>query len=521
MTASADGGTIELCLPGGATLTVHGSLEGLFNSNDQARTVNTVALGQYLDDVVPSESSAGWASLGGAGPQGEDWGFQELEAQAVAARSYVLSTPNGYGGYADTCDQTCQSYPGTRNEGSAGGIATTAVTDTAGWVMEMPGGAVAVTEYSASTGGYTSSAAEGSPFEAVPDLGDAVCVPGACNPNHSWSTQVSATAIEAQWPAIGTLASIAITGRNGNGDYGGRVTTMSLSGTAGTVQVTGPAFATDLGLNSDWFFIPAASDVGGGPSGGVGGYWLSAADGGIFAFGTAVFHGSMGGQRLNAPVVGMDATTDEGGYWEVASDGGIFSFGDAAFSGSMGGRSLVAPIVGMATDPATGGYWEVAADGGIFAFDAPFDGSMGAKHLNRPIVGMASTPDGGGYWLVAADGGIFSFGDAVFRGSTGAITLVQPVVGMAASPDGGGYWLVAADGGVFSFGDAGFHGSAAGVLGADRATAIVPTRTGLGYLIVSRGGQVLPYGDGPQLGDLLTVLTSYSGHVVAAAASPG
>jgi hypothetical protein len=30
-----------------------------------------------------------------------------------------------------------------------------------------------------------------------------------------------------------------------------------------------------------------------------------AADGGIFAFGTATFDGSMGGQHLDAPVVGM------------------------------------------------------------------------------------------------------------------------------------------------------------------------------------------------------------------------
>jgi hypothetical protein len=35
--------------------------------------------------------------------------------------------------------------------------------------------------------------------------------------------------------------------------------------------------------------------------------------------------------------VGIAATADGGGYWEVASDGGVFAFGDAAFHGSMGG----------------------------------------------------------------------------------------------------------------------------------------------------------------------------------------
>ena len=38
------------------------------------------------------------------------------------------------------------------------------------------------------------------------------------------------------------------------------------------------------------------------------------------------------------------------GYWTVASDGGIFSFGDAGshFYGSMGGQHLNAPMVGIA-----------------------------------------------------------------------------------------------------------------------------------------------------------------------------
>lgn len=41
-------------------------------------------------------------------------------------------------------------------------------------------------------------------------------------------------------------------------------------------------------------------------------------------------------------------TADAGGYWEVASDGGVFAFGSAVFEGSMGGQVLNAPIVGAA-----------------------------------------------------------------------------------------------------------------------------------------------------------------------------
>ena len=47
-----------------------------------------------------------------------------------------------------------------------------------------------------------------------------------------------------------------------------------------------------------------------------------------------------------SPIVGMAATPDGGGYWLVAADGGIFSFGDAHFYGSTGAVHLNQPIVG-------------------------------------------------------------------------------------------------------------------------------------------------------------------------------
>ena len=109
-----------------------------------------------------------------------NWGFQELEAQAVAVRSYVLANLGGYGGYADTCDLTCQTYRGTQYETQT---SIAAANDTAGQVMIMPGGQIATTEYSASTGGYTSSANQQSPFTAVPDDGDAVTAAGQPQPH--------------------------------------------------------------------------------------------------------------------------------------------------------------------------------------------------------------------------------------------------------------------------------------------------------------------------------------------------
>jgi hypothetical protein len=42
----------------------------------------------------------------------------------------------------------------------------------------------------------------------------------------------------------------------------------------------------------------------------------------------------MGGQSLNQPMVGM-ASNRGNGYWLVAADGGLFSFGTAPFYGSI------------------------------------------------------------------------------------------------------------------------------------------------------------------------------------------
>jgi hypothetical protein len=227
------------------------------------------------------------------------------------------------------------------------------------------------------------------------------------------------------------------------------------------------------------------------------GYWSVASDGGIFNYGTtASFHGSMGGQHLNAPMVGMAATPGGGGYWEVGSDGGIFSFGNATFHGSTGSLRLNAPIVGMAATPDGSGYWLVASDGGIFNYgDAGFFGSAGSVHLNKPIVGMAATPDGHGYWLVASDGGIFNYGDAGFLGSRGGQPLNNPVVGMASTASGLGYWLVASDGGIFTYGDAGFLGSRGGQPLNKPIVGMMSTFDGAGYWLTASDGGIFSYGD--------------------------
>ncbi|HTX62453.1 MAG TPA: SpoIID/LytB domain-containing protein, partial [Acidimicrobiales bacterium] len=136
------GALLTLCADNGTQLQVQGTLRGVYNSAGEARTVNTLPLEAYVADVVPGESISDWGNVGTPGPDGRPWGFQELEAQAVAVRSYVLAAPAGYGGYATTCDLACQTYRGTKYLTSN---SEAAAQDTVGEVMVLPDGSIATT----------------------------------------------------------------------------------------------------------------------------------------------------------------------------------------------------------------------------------------------------------------------------------------------------------------------------------------------------------------------------------------
>jgi hypothetical protein len=243
------------------------------------------------------------------------------------------------------------------------------------------------------------------------------------------------------------------------------------------------------------------------------GYWLVGSDGGIFSFGSAGFHGSMGGIRLQRPVVGIAPTADWGGYWLDASDGGVFSFGDTQFYGSIPGlglhpagsglpHSLNAPIVGMVPSHDQGGYLMVASDGGVFAFgDARFVGSCpGIGGCAGVAVAVMSDASGNGYWLITSMGNVYAFGDANYFGAPGH----GPVTSAVATPDGKGYWVLLSDGEVFPYGDAASFGSpsSANFSDADPATAIFSTSDGAGYWVASVLGAVFNYGDAPNDGGM-------------------
>jgi len=217
----------------------------------------------------------------------------------------------------------------------------------------------------------------------------------------------------------------------------------------------------------------------------------------VRAVGGAPAIGPSKGLRLNSNLVGIAATPSGHGYWVAAADGGVFAFGDAGFQGSAAGRPLAAPVVGIAATPSGHGYWLVGSDGGVFAFgDAAFHGSIGNPgSMISPIVALAPTPSGQGYWLVGSDGGVFAFGDAAFEGAATSIVHSAPIVAIAPTPSGYGYYLLGADGGVFAFGDARFEGSARD--GKHLATGIAIPRDHDGYQIARTDGSVVGLGGAP------------------------
>ena len=474
--------------PSGERRHYRGSIMAMI-TDSTARAINWVEMEQYLRGVVPRESPASWGDLDGGR------GINALRAQAVAARSYAWAEQRNAA--YKTCDTiACQVYGGAGLNGTRIEHVNTdrAVSDTREEVRVHANGAIARTEFSSSTGGYTA----GGTFPAVPDTGDDV----ASNPNHQWNTDVFVVKVQQAYPSIGTLQTITVSARNGLGRSGGRALQVKLVGDKASVTVSANDVRSKLGLKSDWYRIidpslnaPAVAISSLRQGAGV---VLASSAGETLSYGAASTYGSMEGVPLAAPVVGMAMTPSGKGYWLAASDGGVFGFGDAPDLGSLGGRRLNKPIVGIAATPSGRGFYLVASDGGIFTFgDAVFLGSMGAVRLNQPVVGIAVHPTGQGYYLVARDGGIFTFGSARFRGSTGNIRLNQPIVGMTVHPRGLAYWFVASDGGVFAFpaGNRYFYGSLGGTTLAAPISGMASTPTGNGYWLVGRDGALYDFGD--------------------------
>ena len=242
------GGVVRVVLPTGTAVGHRGEVRAVPEGTTGLRSVTVLDMEAYLRGVVPAEMPASWHE-------------QALRAQSVAARSYAARLRAGATGRAwDLCDTTaCQVYKGTGTYAADGTLVTSAehprtdaaIAATAGTVLTWTSGgttSVAFTEFSAANGGAT--AAGSVPYQvAKADPYDGR-IPSTA---HAWTTTVPVATVERAYPGIGTYRSITVLARNGVGEWGGRVTSVRVSGSRGSVTVTGDALRSALGLRSAWF----------------------------------------------------------------------------------------------------------------------------------------------------------------------------------------------------------------------------------------------------------------------------
>jgi stage II sporulation protein D len=227
-----------LTVTGSGVLTVpgvgsyRGSLRFGPDGQGGVQTVDAVGLDDYVRGVVADEMPSGWAS-------------QALEAQAVAARTYAITTSvdgNGYDLYDDT---RSQMYGGVGAETAA---TDAAVRATRGQIVLYHGRPV-VTYFFASSGGYTESIQNAWPgtrpepwLRGVPDPYDAA----GGDPYHQWGEQLSLTAAAAKLGRLvkGRLIGITVT-RHG---VSPRIIQAAVRGSRGTTTATGGQLQSAFGL---------------------------------------------------------------------------------------------------------------------------------------------------------------------------------------------------------------------------------------------------------------------------------
>lgn len=217
----------------GRTVRYRGAMTGEIKAG-ALEAVNLVNLESYLRSVVPSEMPASWPAAA-------------LQAQAVASRTYASRgrkhpKTSWFDVDGDTRDQ---AYGGVGAETTA---SNQAVKATAGQVVVDAHDHVILAQFSSANGGWTVSGgvnylpAQHDPYDGL--------VP---NDAHAWTATVTAAALEAAYPQIGPLEDIVISGRDGHGVWGGRVTTLTLQGTTSAVNLSGTDLQFALGLRSPWF----------------------------------------------------------------------------------------------------------------------------------------------------------------------------------------------------------------------------------------------------------------------------
>jgi stage II sporulation protein D len=213
-----------------------GSLEFRPTGSGGVYTVNVVGLDDYVRGVIAAEMPS-------------SWGPQALDTQAVAARTYAITT--------DVSGTFYNLYPDTRSQMYRGVSAETPATDaavaaTAGQVVTYKGAPV-VTYFSASSGGHTENIEDAWPgssaspwLRGVDDPDDGA----GGDPYHRWTRQLSLTAATRQLGRLvkGKLVGIRVTKHGASP----RIMSAQVIGSKGSTTVTGNQLQGAFGLLSTW-----------------------------------------------------------------------------------------------------------------------------------------------------------------------------------------------------------------------------------------------------------------------------
>ncbi|HEX6713575.1 MAG TPA: SpoIID/LytB domain-containing protein [Thermoleophilaceae bacterium] len=207
--------------------------------------VNALSLDDYIQGVIVGEMPTSW-------PQ------PALEAQAIVARSYALTTDAGGAVFDQYPDTRSQMYYGMTRETPG---TNQAVRSTAGKVV-MYGNGVASTYYFSTSGGETENIENSWPGSAPVAYLKSVDDPyDNLSPRHRWRFVWSKSKLDAKLGSFvkGRLKTVNVTKRG----VSPRIVGAQVIGTRGTVDVTGPQLRSRLGLYDTWaYFVSIKSGQG-------------------------------------------------------------------------------------------------------------------------------------------------------------------------------------------------------------------------------------------------------------------
>ncbi|MDX6681627.1 MAG: hypothetical protein QOG94_1666, partial [Solirubrobacteraceae bacterium] len=196
--------------------------------------INAVGLEDYVRGVVSGEVPAAWPD-------------EALRAQAVAARTYALTTSKNGAGFDQYADTRSQMYPGMSGEDPRTDAAAAA---TAGEIVVYDGKPI-VTYYFSTSGGRTENVENsflGAPpapyLTSVDDPYD------GASPRHRWTLRLTLRQADRRLGSLvkGRLRQIKVL-RRGRSP---RVVRAQVIGTGGRTSVTGPQLRSRLGLYDTW-----------------------------------------------------------------------------------------------------------------------------------------------------------------------------------------------------------------------------------------------------------------------------